>query len=500
MVSNIFRIFAPFFKMTNEMEYSTTIIGRRHEQDLIREYYESPKAELVAVYGRRRVGKTFLVRECFNGQFDFSFTGLFETPRSTQLSLFKKELERYSGKKQRKPKDWYEAFDALREYLDSLHKERIVVFLDELPWMDTPKSGFMSAFGYFWNSWASTQTGMKLFVCGSATTWMLSKLIGDKGGMHGRVNRQIYLRPFTLGETELFLRSKGIDWEKYQIVETYMTMGGIPYYLDMLERNLTLNENIDQLFFREGAVLRTEYDFIFRSLFKDSKTYRSVVELLANNASGMSRKEIQASLKIGEGGLLTEVLDNLCKCDFVRNYNSFGKKERGQLYQLTDLFSLFYLHFVDRMNGQDEHFWNNMQDNPRRFSWQGHAFEMVCLHHIPQIKQKLGISGVLSNVCSWSCKSFVDNDGTQHRGTQIDLIIERADRIIHLCEMKFSQSEYRISADYEEKLRNRMALFKEKTKNKQTLVHTFVTTFGVANGKHSSLVHSEVTLDGLFIA
>ena len=498
MVSNIFRIFAPFFKMTNEMEYSTTIIGRRHEQDLIREYYESPKAELVAVYGRRRVGKTFLVRECFNGQFDFSFTGLFETPRSTQLSLFKKELERYSGKKQRKPKDWYEAFDALREYLDSLHKERIVVFLDELPWMDTPKSGFMSAFGYFWNSWASTQTGMKLFVCGSATTWMLSKLIGDKGGMHGRVNRQIYLRPFTLGETELFLRSKGIDWEKYQIVETYMTMGGIPYYLDMLERNLTLNENIDQLFFCEGAVLRTEYDFIFRSLFKDSKTYRSVVELLANNASGMSRKEIQASLKIGEGGLLTEVLDNLCKCDFVRNYNSFGKKERGQLYQLTDLFSLFYLHFVDRMNGQDEHFWNNMQDNPRRFSWQGHAFEMVCLHHIPQIKQKLGISGVLSNVCSWSCKSFVDNDGTQHRGTQIDLIIDRNDETVNLCEAKFSTTPFAITQDYAERLNARKETFRTLTGTRKSLHTTLITTYGVKRNSYSEFIQREVTMDDLF--
>ena len=284
------------------MDYKTTIIGRRHEQDLIREYYDSPKAELVAVYGRRRVGKTYLIKQCFDETFDFYFTGSFETSRSTQLGLFKKELERYSGCKQRKPKDWYEAFDALREYISSLHKERIVVFLDELPWMDTPKSGFLSAFSYFWNSWASSVPGLKLFVCGSATTWMLSKFIGDMGGMHGRVNRQIYLRPFTLYETQQFLRSKNIDWEKYQVTEAYMTMGGIPYYIDMLEGNLSLNENIDHLFFQEGAALRTEYDFIFRSLFRNSKVYRSVVELLANSSVGMSRQNIQEAMKMEDGG------------------------------------------------------------------------------------------------------------------------------------------------------------------------------------------------------
>ena len=326
----------------------------------------------------------------------------------------------------------------MRDYLSSLGKERIIVFLDELPWLDTPKSGFLSAFSYFWNSWASTVDGLKLIVCGSATTWMLSKFIGDKGGMHGRVNRQIYLRPFNLCETEQFLESKNIDWDRYQIVEAYMTMGGIPYYLDMLEGNLSLNENVDHLFFDEGAALRTEYDFIFRSLFKNSKVYRSVVELLATKRHGMERKEILQAMKMDDGGMLTEVLDNLCKCDFIRRYAAFGKKEQGQIFQLIDLFSLFHLQFVEKSNGQDTRFWSNMQDNPRRQAWQGYAFEQVCLHHVPQIKQKLGITGVLSEVCSWACKSFVDKNGTEHKGTQIDLVIDRRDETVNLCEAKFS--------------------------------------------------------------
>ena len=439
------------------MNYKTSILGRRHEQDLIREYYESPKAELVAVYGRRRVGKTYLVKQFFDNDFDFYYTGSFETPRSTQLTLFKKELERYSGRKHHKPKDWYEAFESLREYLSSLHKERIVVFLDELPWMDTPKSGFLSAFSYFWNSWASSVSGLKLFVCGSATTWMLSKLIGDKGGMHGRVNRQIYLRPFTLFETEQFLKSKGIDWEHFQVTEAYMTMGGIPYYLDMLEGNLSLNENIDHLFFEDGAALRTEYDFIFRSLFRDSKTYRSVVELLATRSSGMSRKDIQDALRMDDGGLLTEVLDNLCKCDFLRQYAAFGNKDRGQMYQLADLFSLFHLQFVS-----------------------------------------MGISGVLSEVCSWSCKAFTDKDGTQHKGTQIDLVIDRRDETVNLCECKFSIDTYSISQDYAERLNSRKETFRAVTGTRKSLHTTMITTYGLKHNKYSETIQREVTMDDLF--
>lgn len=481
------------------MEYNTNIIGRRHEQDLIAEYCETPKAELVAIYGRRRVGKTYLVKQFFNNDFDFYFTGSFDTPRSTQLTLFKKELERCSHAKKLKPKDWYEAFDQLRDYLSSLDKKRIIVFIDELPWLDTPKSGFLSAFSYFWNTWASSTPNLKLFVCGSATTWMLSKLIGDQGGMHGRVNRQIYLRPFTLAETEQFLQSKNVDWNRYLITEAYMTMGGIPYYLDMIEPNLTLNENIDHLFFAQGAALRTEYDFIFRSLFKNSKLYRSVVEHLAANRHGMTRADIQAAMKLDDGGLLTEVLDNLCKCDFIRRYSAFGKKEQGKIYQLTDLFSLFYMQFVEKTEGQDYHFWSNMQDNPRRTSWQGCAFEQVCLHHVPQIKRRLGISGILSDVRSWACKAFTDSDGTEYKGSQIGLVIDRRDDTINLCEAKFTSEPFAITQEYAERLQSRRETFRAATGTRKSLHTTIITTFGLKRNKYSQTVNREVDMDDLFM-
>lgn len=474
------------------------IIGREREKNLIREYCESSKAELIAVYGRRRVGKTYLVKQYFNGDFDFYFTGSFETPKNTQLRLFQGELERYSNRKWSRATDWFEAFEQLRDYLSSLKQDRIVVFLDELPWMDTPKSNFLQAFSYFWNSWASTVTNLKLFVCGSATTWMLSKLIGDRGGMHGRVNRQIYLRPFNLEETEKFLKTKGIEWNRYQIAEAYMTVGGIPYYLDMFEPSMTVNENIDNLFFSDGAVLRTEYDFIFRSLFKDSSVYRSVVEVLSKKSVGMTRDEIISAAHIKSNGKVTEVLTNLCKCDFLRTYQGFGKKNKEQLYQLVDLFSLFYTRFVSKDNGQDHHFWSNMQDVPSRNTWEGYAFEQLCLHHIQQIKQKLRIGGTLSDVCSWQCKPYTDQDGTSHKGTQIDLLIDRRDGIIDICEMKFTKADFIITSDYDEKLRNRIETFRLLTHTRKALQLVLVTTYRLAKNKYSGNIQSVVLLDDLF--
>ena len=475
------------------------IIGREYEQKLIKEYLDSDKAELIAVYGRRRVGKTYLVKSIFENKFDFAFTGLFEVTRAVHLAQFKKYLERYSGKKVKRPKDWFEAFDALRDYLNTLQKDKIIVFLDEIPWMDTPKSNFLAAFSQFWNDWASTKKNLKLFVCGSATTWMLSKFIGNKGGIYGRVCRPIRLAPFSLAETERFLKEvKRIEINRHQLVKAYMILGGIPYYLDMLAKNTPLDVCIDDLFFRQGAPLREEFDFLFRSLFKESKIYKNVVTILAKKLKGLTRQEILKELKLQEGGTLTEVLDNLTKCDFVRKYTAIGKTERDAMYQLTDLFSLFHIKFVENHSGQDEHLWSKLAGKGQATSWSGYAFEQVCLHHIPQIKAALGINGIICNIHSWLCLPFTDKDGTTWKGGQIDLLIDRADEVINICEVKYAPDKYALTADYEEKLRNRASLFRTVTKTKKAVVHTFITTCGVARNIHSGIVQSEVTMDDLF--
>lgn len=479
---------------------ANSIIGRKDEQRIFQNYLESSKSEMIAVYGRRRVGKTYLIKSFFNNKFDFAFSGMYDTTKSVQLAQFQSHLEKYSGRPHGRFKDWFEAFGALQTYLDTIKKDRILLFLDEIPWMDTPKSNFLAAFSQFWNEWASVKNNVKLFVCGSATTWMLSKFIGDRGGLYGRVSRAIWLRPFNLGETEQFLKEfKGMQMSRYQILKAYMVFGGIPYYLDMLEKNLPLETNIDRLFFASNAPLWYEFDFLFRTLFKESAIHKKTVEILATKLKGMSRQEILSELKIKNGGSLSEVLENLIKCDFIRKYTAIGKTERESIYQLTDLFSLFHLRFCTDNSGRDECFFTHNMGKGILTAWSGYAFEVLCLHHTTQIKKALSIGGIISSFHSWSCRPFTDNNGTQWKGGQIDLLIDRSDDVINLCEIKYGNDEYEITADYEEKLRRRATLFAHITKTKKAIQHTFITVYGVMQNVHSGIVQSQVIAEELFL-
>lgn len=475
------------------MQYKKSIIGRKHEQEILQECIDSTKAEFIAVYGRRRIGKTYLVKQFFEEKFDFYATGVYNISRTEQLKRWKIQLQKHSGEKTVKPKDWFEAFDQLQKYLESLaDKKRIVIFIDELPWMDTPKSNFIRALEFFWNSWAADRKGLKLVVCGSATTWMTNKLIGDKGGLHNRVTRPIHLAPFTLAETKQYLECRGMDWSHNEIMETYMTLGGTPFYLYLLRPNLSLRQNVDALFFGNDAPLRTEYDILFRSLFNDAIAYRKIVELLSGKLKGLTRLEIMDGIKAIDNGNLSEILENLEKCDFIRHYQAFGKKQRDVIYQLTDMYTLFYLRFVKGYNGMNDHAWSNIPDKKRN-TWQGYAFEQVCILHINQIKKALGISGIASDVCSWSTRGG-------NKGAQIDLIINRTDNVIDLCEMKYSDSLYELTKNYIEWLKERRDLFKKETRTTKTLHLTMITSQGLANGKYTSQIQSQVTMDDLFVS
>ena len=474
-------------------------IGRDKEIDILEKYYNSSKSEIVAVYGRRRVGKTYLIRQTMENRFDFEYVGLYKTAASIQRQEFQRNIDEHTGVKNKVPKDWFEAFDNLKKYLLSLNKEKVVIFLDELPWMDTHRSNFLSAFSSFWNSWKINGPIIKLFVCGSATTWMLDKLIGDKGGLYGRTTRPVYLAPFNLHETEVYLNQvKDMNYGKQQVLDTYMIFGGVPFYLDMLDNEIPLSANVDELFFSSNGPLRNEYEFLFRALFKESNNYRKVIEILANKLSGLTREDIMRGTRI-EGGELTRILEDLDECDFIRCYADPVKKERSKVYQLTDMFSLYYLRFVQNHDGQDEAFWTNLSHTGARNAWSGYAFEQVCLHHINQIKQKLGISGILSNAYAWSSKAFTDDDGTEWKGGQIDLIIDRNDNVMNLCEMKYSQDEYVIDSDYAERIRQRTQLFKRVVKTKKDLRCTFITLYGVKKNVNSGIVSNQIMLGDLFV-
>ncbi len=462
------------------------LIGRKHEKQVIAECIDSQRAEFIAVYGRRRVGKTFLVKQYFNNNFAFYVTGIYGASKKDQLKEFYRQLNERSRKPFDIKDDWYDAFSDLRHFLSGLKAEKIVVFIDEMPWLDTHNSKFVKALEHFWNSWGADNPRLKLIVCGSATTWMINKLLASKGGLHNRVTRRIHILPFTLGETEEFLKKSGFVWNRYQIIELYTILGGVPFYLSLLKKSKTFAANINSLFFAQNGEMRGEYDILFNSLFSDSVVYKSVTEFISKSNRGTTRKELLAKTKL-DGGRLTEILKNLETCDFIRRYNAFGMKERGTMYQLVDNFTLFYYSFHREFFSGNEDFWQSFADSGRHRAWSGYAFEQVCLNHISLIKKALGISGVHSEICSWNTE-----------GAQIDLLVNRNDDVINLCEMKYSSNPYEITKSYYEKLINRRELFRTNTNTDKALHLTFVTVYPLKKTPYSEMVQAVVTGEDLF--
>ena len=474
------------------------LIGREQECDRLSKCLEEERAQLIIVYGRRRVGKTYLISQFFSGRFDFKLTGVFKAPKETQLQNFILEMNRQTKSDQQKPENWTKAFEMLRSYISSKPEhEKCIVFFDEMPWMDSSRSDFLPAFEYFWNDYGCTRNNLVFIVCGSATSWMTTHIAKNKGGLFLRQTCSLYLNPFTLYETELYLKSRGIEWSKYDITECYMVMGGIPYYLSLLRNDLSLNENIDNLFFRKRAELWAEFDHLYNTLFSNGEQYVRIVDVLSRKKSGMTRSELSEKAKVPSNGDLSRILNDLVNSGFVRIMMYFGKKKKEAKYQLADYYSQFYFRFVRDNPGRDENFWSNMLDNPSRRAWEGLTFEQVCLDHIPQIKRKLGISGVLSEESSWVVKA--DPSGTQMTGAQIDLLIDRRDHVINICEDKFSTRPYEITKEDELQLRNKVEAFRISTGMTKTIQLTMITTFGIKKNKYSNLISNQVVLEDLFM-
>ena len=469
------------------------IIGRKEEQQILHSAVQSENSEFVAVYGRRRVGKTYLIRETFGYKFTFQHTGLAKGNTKEQLFSFAISLRDAGYDDCPIPKSWLEAFSLLSTYLKNSTDEKKIVFLDELPWMDTARSNFISAFEHFWNGWASARKDIVLIICGSATSWIINKVINDHGGLHNRVTKQIALQPFTLKECEMFAKSKGLEMSRYQLAECYMVLGGIPYYWSLLEKGLSLAQNIDKIIFAKNGKLSNEFNQLYASLFKSPEQYIDIVTALGKKKAGMTREEIIAATDMYSSGTLSKVLDELEYCGFIRKYNGFDKKSKQAIYQLIDNYTLFYFKFIQQNENNDEHFWSASIDSAMHRAWSGLAFERLCMAHTQQIKAALGIAGVLSNVYSWRKEADEMSDGAQ-----IDLLIDRKDQVINLCEMKYSLSEYAIDAEYEQKLRNKKSAFIDATNTRKAVHLTMVTTFGIKANAHSGIVQNEITLEDLF--
>ena len=468
------------------------IIGRYEEQHRLQQYFESDEPEFVAVYGRRRVGKTFLIKEFFDKRFSFYITGLANATKEEQLENFNAALIVYGQKPYVRAKNWMEAFRQLIDLLEnSKQKGKKVVFIDELPWFDTPRSGFITGLEYFWNSWASACPDVLLIACGSATSWMFNNLLKNYGGLHNRVTRRMAIVPFNLSECEAFFKHKKMAFDRKSMVECYQIFGGIPFYINMFEKGLSLAQNVDKLCFMPNGALKDEFSILYSSLFRHAESYLSVINVLAKKKTGLTRDEIISGTKL-QGGGLTTVLDDLEQCHFIRSYHAYGKKSKGRLYQLIDFYSLFYINFIKNAKPTDNHYWVNMIDNAKHRAWSGYAFEQLCMQHTAQICRKLGISGVITYSAAWR------SQGAEHTGTQIDLLIDRNDGIINLCEMKFTNAEFVIDKKTDENLRNKQSIFAAETKTRKAVHITMITTYGIKRNEYWGNIQSEVTMNDLF--
>lgn len=479
------------------------MIGRDKEIKRLKDRYNSENAELVAVHGRRRVGKTFLINETFAGKITFRHAGLSpiemdemqgESPLRKQLKHFYNSLILHGMKKSRCPDNWLDAFLMLEMFLQSRDDgKRMLVFLDELPWMDTQRSGFITAFEGFWNTWGCYHNNLMVVVCGSATSWISDKLINNHGGLYGRVTCEIKLKPFTLKECEEFLTHKKLKISRYNIVQSYMIIGGIPYYLNYYEKGLSLAQNIDQLFFGPDAYLKNEYDRLFSSAFSKPDMMKAIVEFLSTKSCGYSRAEISKRTGYSMGGTLSDGLNALEASGFVIRYHPFGMGKNVIRYRLMDPFCIFYLKYVKGQDSLTDTFWQKSVNTQQLVTWRGFAFENVCLNHIDQIKSALGISGVSTKHSVWIKKPDDENEGTQ-----IDLIIERKDDTVNMCEMKYYSMEFASDKHYHDVLVKRQALIENSVNRNTAVLSTLITTYGLKYNEYSDDFDHVITLEDLF--
>mgnify|MGYP000152742796 CR=1 FL=1 len=473
----------------------TKIIGRKRELQQLEEAYKAEESLFVVVYGRRRVGKTFLVREAFDDKLAFYATGVNRENKDVQLMYFYHALCKYSDAPLALPKTWLEAFDALIKILEASKEQKKVVFLDELSWMNGVDGSFLTALEWFWNSWASLQDNLKLFICGSVTLWTITNIIDSKGGLHNRVTHEIALHQFTLHETELYLLNRGFNWSRLTILQAYMCLGGVPYYLSLLSASESLAENLDRLFFDRDAELQKEYSRLYKTLFKSPEPYMKIVKLLAESKQGLTRQEISTKLKIS-GKALTDQLGNLQSCDIIRLYyvKDAKIKKNGGIYQLMDFYSHFYLKFAFLGLG-DAQYCSHHLNTPAINNWYGMSFERVCLAHVNQIKTILRFDKISTQFYSWRSRTDV---ASHERGAQIDIIIDRADDMINVCEVKYSKSQYELTKSEFDKLQNRINRFRGETKTKKGVILTMITTEDLLPNKYANDIDSQITLNDLF--
>jgi AAA+ ATPase superfamily predicted ATPase len=473
------------------------MIGREGEIAIMEQLLTTDKSEMLAILGRRRIGKTYLIQQVYKDHMVFDFTGTQFGERHLQLQKFALKLtsETDANLPVQTPKTWFDAFEMLKTVTSNRKKKnkKPVIFFDELPWIDTHRSGFLKELSYWWNNWASKQN-VVVVLCGSAASWMIKKIINHKGGLHNRVTQRINLQPFTLAETRSFLRYKKVIMTNNQILQLYMVTGGVPHYLDAVLPTETATQAIDRLCFTKDGLLQNEFNNLYAALYDHPENHIEVIKALATRQDGLTRNQISKISKLSAGGGLTKVLEELEASTFITSIYPLFNKKKDVLYRLTDEYSLFYLKYIEAQKIGAKNIWQQLSQKQSYISWSGYAFENICIKHAEAIKNALGIQGIYTENASYK---HLKSD--EESGFQIDLLIDRADQAINICEMKYYADELQVTQEMATKLRKRREAFRRVSKTKKMLFNTVITPYGLTPNKWSAeQIDHVVTADDLF--
>ncbi len=473
------------------------MVGRKPQLEQIELLKKSNKSEFVAIMGRRRVGKTYLIDNAFADTICFQMSGIQKGSTKVQLQNFQRKLLVCNKKKKitNAPKDWGEAFFQLQEYLETLSKKKKqAIFLDELPWMATAKSIFLQHLAHFWNDYLSKQNHFILIICGSASSWLVKQVTNDKGGLHNRITSVIKLEPFSLLETSLFLASKNIQFAVQDVAKIYMAMGGIPYYLDDIQKGESATQAIERMCFEPGGKLNIEYDNLYKALFKNAHIHERIVTTISSAQKGMLRSEIILKSKVQDGGPFNRAMQELLDCGFIITVNQYGQKKRDEVYKLHDEYTAFYHRFIKTNKKFTKGMWLQLAATQSYKSWLGHAYELLVFRHLPQVKQKLGIAGIYSEV-----SAHYYNMGKQG-GLQIDLLIDRKDNTINYCEMKYYEDNFAFTKTFSDSIKEKMIQFKNVSKTRKQIFLTMITNYAIKENEYSlELMQNNIVLDDLFL-
>ena len=330
---------------------------------------------------------------------------------------------------------------------------------------------------------------------------MIKHILTDTGGLHGRVTKRIHLQPFNLGQTEEFLRARDIRLAKKEIIELYMAVGGVAKYLTYVNPGKSSAQIINDICFNSSGDLYNEFEFLYRSLFDNYLYHIKIIRALASSSSGLTKNELLVAAGLSSGGRSSQFIQELVESDFIVYSVPFGKKSSNGKYILVDEYSLFYLRWIESVTKQgssrvDEHYWLKQKTSAAWIAWSGYAFEAICQKHYLQIKKALGIGAVSTAISSWHHRS-----STGEKGAQIDLVIDRADACINLCEIKFHKNEFTITKEYFNQLAYKKELFQKITKTRKTVFMTLITCSGVLKNEYyrQAVDGGDITTDELFV-